>query len=227
MLKIVTATAKAPRKSTPMPTSPQQQARAHTATCGQSWPQLSIEGRQSFNALGQKWTPPTESGKPRVKTTSTGIAVYHALNTQRLQMGLPLLSVAPSMPEAVSQIEAFTVSAFRTGSQSGPFVLNIESTAYTGKIKVLATPALSPGITKINPNHLRQIAILDGLTDGITSLANQYAAYFRAPSAGMQVAISLVPVTDTGFKGVRRLATAVVLVSNDGASSPLTLDDSV
>lgn len=226
MLKIVNSAATAQRKVAPLPTPAQQQARQHTAICSTTWVQLSASDRQSWNNLGQTYSPPTVDGKPRPKTTSTGVAVYKALNTQRLQMGQSLLTSAPQMPEPVVPLGAFTLAAFHTGSQTGAFVFNLESGGYTGQIKVLASPGLSPGITKFRPSQMRQIAILSGLELGNTSLTASYAARFRAPAAGMQIALKLIPISASGFMGVYSFQYATVGVTNAASDSGLTLEKS-
>ena len=65
------------------------------------------------------------------------------------------------------------------------------------------------GIKSFSDKAFKPLGVLAGLGAG-TDLTALYAGKFKTPLAGAKVAIRLVPVTETGFRGARRVVTGVV-----------------
>ncbi len=67
------------------------------------------------------------------------------------------------------------------------------------------------------------IGTLDGLSDGVTDITALYVAKHGAPQAGAMLALQLVPVADTGIRGLPLLVTGLVTALGDPSAAPLHL----
>lgn len=194
-----------------IPTQPhtvsQQNQRTAFAGASQAWRGLTDAQRAGWTALGKQMTHTDSLGQA---STLTGSQAYVALNGT--QGAAAPLSDAPSQPETVTPLPGITLAASRTGSATGAFSLAVQSAAYTGKVQVYASPAVSAGRSHFGTGDYRLLEVVPNLSAGSTSLTAAYVAKYGTPTVGTKIALKLVPCSPSGFKGGASVATAIVSV---------------
>lgn len=199
-LKLVRARYRPQRIRTPF----QQQVTANMSLISRTWRTLSDRQREGWSAFGHTWSPTPG------KSTAKGITVFQALNGVRLNTGLAgILRDAPVQPDFIGKLPAFTVVADRPAataatlvlSDTPTFALSLQSPAFDTPVQILATRPLSPGVSRPKPQDFRPIVLLPALPGTPLSLSDAYAAQFPLPPPGMKLAIQIVPITESGFKG--------------------------
>lgn len=203
-LKLVRAQRRPKRIRTPF----QQQVTANMSLISRTWRTLTDRQREGWIAFGQTWSPTPG------KSTAKGITVFQALNAVRLNTHqADILRYAPVQPDFIGKLPAFTITAARpvpaaatlalsdAPAATPAFALSLQSPAFDTPVQILATRPLSPGISRPKPQDFRPITFLPALSGTPLSLSDAYAAQFPLPPAGMKLAIQIVPVTESGFKG--------------------------
>lgn len=195
------------------PTQPrtvaQDTVRAAFTGSAQAWRGLTEAQRAGWHALGAQVTTTDALGQ---SSTLTGAQMHLALNAVLATTGALPIADAPSQPDALAALPTITLEASRAGGAGGAFSLLVRSTAYAGKVQVFATPAVSAGRNSFGNSSFRLLQVTDGLQNGGTALTDAYVARYGAPTVGSKIAVRLVPVSPSGFKGAKYHATAIVSV---------------
>ncbi len=189
----------------------QDNVRANFTGSAQAWRGLTDAQRAGWNALGAQVTTTDALGQ---SSTLTGAQMHQSLNGVLATTGVSPISDAPSRSEAIAALPTITLEAARAGTASGAFRLFVRSAAYAGQVQVYATPAVSAGRNYFGKSSFRLLAVVDGLTNGGTSLTEAYIAKYGSPTLGAKIAVKLVPVSPSGFKGAKYHATAIVSVGS-------------
>lgn len=199
----LTTTKTTRKRARRLPTPAQSEVTATLSLIARTWRLLTPQQRQNWNALGQQWSP-----NPK-KTTAPGMTVFISLNSVRLLTGqTEILRDAPSQPAPPAPLPPVHITAaypdtatLRPGTLENDFILTLHAAPYDGPVRICATRPLSAGITTYRPQDFIQIGILPAITTPATDLSALYLASRQAPAPGMQIALMLCPLTDTGFKG--------------------------
>ncbi len=192
-------------------TAAQDTVRASFAGSAQAWRGLSETQRAGWHALGAQVTTTDGLGQ---SSTLTGSQMHLALNGVLATTGAAPISDAPSQPEILAALPTVTLEAARAGTAAGAFSLFVRSAAYAGKVQVYATPAVSAGRNYFGKASFRLLEVVDGLLNGGTALTDAYIAKYGTPVLGAKIAVKLVPVSPSGFKGAKYHATAIVSVGS-------------
>ena len=191
-------------------TQAQQQVRAAFSATAQAWRGLTEAQRTAWHGLGVQMTITDSLGQ---SSTLTGSQAHASVNGIRAAAGDNPLSDAPGQPDAVAPLPTITLEAVHTGGAGGPFVLRVHSDAYSGRVLIAATPAVSAGRDFFGKSAFRLIQTTETLTAGATVITAAYVARYGTPAPGTKIAVRLVPVSANGFKGASYFATAIVGVS--------------
>lgn len=192
-------------------TTAQTNVRASFTGSAQSWRGLSDAQRAAWTALGKQVTTTDALGQ---SSTLTGAQIHLGLNGVLATVGASPIADAPSQPETVAALPAITLEASRAGGASGALSVFVRSSVYAGKVQVYATPAVSAGRTYFGDAGFRLLQAVDGLTSGGTDITAAYTAKYGAPALGAKIAVKLVPISPSGFKGAKYHATAIVSVGS-------------
>ncbi len=197
------------------PTQPRSAAqdtvRSSFTGSAQAWRGLSETQRAGWQALGTQVKTTDSLGQ---SSTLTGAQMHLSLNTVLATTGASPISDAPSQPETLAALPTITLDAARAGTATGAFSLFIRSAAYAGKVQVYATPAVSAGRNYFGKSSFRLLTVVDGLLNGGTSVTAAYTAKYGTPALGAKIAVKLVPVSPSGFKGAKYHATAIVSIGS-------------
>lgn len=195
------------------PTQPrtpaQDSVRAAFTGSAQAWRGLSEAQRAGWRALGAQVTTTDSLGQ---SSTLTGAQMHLSLNAVLATTGASPIQDAPSQPESLAALPAITLEAARAGGPNGAFSLLVRSTAYAGKVQVYATPPVSAGRSAFGSSGFRLLEVADGLQNGGTAITDAYAAKYGPPTLGSKIAVRLVPVSPSGFKGAKYHASAIVSI---------------
>ncbi len=197
------------------PTQPrtvaQDSVRASFTGSAQAWRGLTEAQRAGWHALGAQVTTTDALGQ---SSTLTGAQTHLALNGVLATTGALPISDAPSQPETFAALPTITLEAAHAGTASGAFSVFVRSVAYAGKVQVYATPAVSAGRNYFGKSGFRLLEVIDGLTNGGTDLTAAYTAKYGTPGLGAKIAVKLVPISPSGFKGAKYHATAIVSIGS-------------
>jgi len=189
----------------------QDNVRASFTGSAQAWRGLTEAQRAGWHALGAQVTTTDALGQ---SSTLTGSQMHLALNGVLATTGASPISDAPSQPGVIAALPTITLEAARVGTASGAFSLFVRSAAYAGKVQVYATPAVSAGRNYFGKSSFRLLTVVDGLTNGGTPLTEAYVAKYGSSALGAKIAVMLVPVSPSGFKGAKYHATAIVSIGS-------------
>jgi len=192
-------------------TAAQDNVRASFTGSAQAWRGLTEAQRAGWHALGAQVKTTDALGQ---SSTLTGAQMHLALNGVLSTMGASPIADAPSQPETIAALPTVTLEAARAGTASGAFSLFVRSAAYAGKVQVYATPAVSAGRNYFGKSGFRLLTVADGLVNGGTAITDAYIAKYGAPALGAKIAVKLMPVSPSGFKGAKYHATAIVSVGS-------------
>ncbi len=193
---------------TPNPaTTAQRAVRNAFSNSAQTYRTLSQAQQNGWISLGAQMSKLDDLGATRVLS---GNQAFSALNNTLQNLGLPLLMDPPNRPMPPTPLPEFTLVAERDAGSGSEFSLVVQSDAYTGKIIVKATRAVSPGVNKFKKSAFRQIEVVPGLSAGSTSLTAGYMALYGPPPLGEKIALELTPVSNSGFKGSPTLVYTIV-----------------
>lgn len=186
-------------------TNAQQIARNRLSGLSSAWKGLTQEQRYSWNSAVLDFQKTDVFGD--IKTPS-GFNLHQKLNNNLLAVGEAALAVAPAS-EAVDSFDSLSVAADTTaGTLLATFSPAI---AADHKVKVFATPAVSPGKQFVQ-NQYRLITVLDdSMLTGLDLAAVYEAKFGPIGAAGQKIAVSFVQVnTNTGQEGVPISSYAVI-----------------
>lgn len=192
-------------------TTAQGNVRAAFTGSAQAWRGLTDAQRAGWHTLGAQVKTTDALGQ---SSTLTGAQVHLALNGVLATVGTSPISDAPSQPEALAALPPITLEAARQGTAAGAFSLLVHSTAYGGKVQVYVTPAVSAGRSYFGKSGFRLLTVVDGLVNGSTAVTDAYIAKYGTPALGAKIAVKLVPVSPSGFKGAGHQATAIVSIGS-------------
>jgi len=187
----------------------QTAVRSAFAATSKDWRALTEDQRTAWHSLGRQMTVTDSLGG---KAPLTGSQAYASLNGIVATFGGSPLSDAPGTPDSIAALPTITLVAARTGSATGAFTLAVQSAAYTGKVQVYASPAVSAGRNTFGKGAYRLLEVVDGLSAGSTSLTAAYVAKYGTPAVGTKIAVKLVAVSANGFRGGKVIAVAVVAI---------------
>lgn len=197
------------------PTQPrtmaQDNVRAAFTGSAQAWRSLTDAQRAGWHALGAQVKTTDALGQ---SSTLTGAQAHLALNAVLATVGASPIADAPSQPEASAALPAITLEAARQGTAAGVFSLFVRSAAYGGKVQVYASRAVSAGRSYFGNSDFRLLQVVDGLVNGGTQVTDAYIAKYGTPALGAKIAVKLVPVSPSGFKGADYQATAIVSIGS-------------
>ncbi len=191
-----------------IPTPYQSDSQAQQARVAQAWATTTPIQRIGWRALGMQMAPKN----PQSKLASlTGQQAFCSCNGVRLSCGeTDMMMDAPLLWAAPPPLPSFLLIATRTTSPGLPFVVQLQSDGYDGMAQIFATAAQSAGTDFPTASRYRYLGAetLSG-TDPI-SITGLYLDRFRAADAGQTLFVKLVPVSDSGFRGAARYASAPV-----------------
>ncbi len=136
-----------------------------------------------------------------------GFQAFLKVNTTLAALGEDFVMEAPGTVDAPPMLPP--VLLLTAGGEGGSFRLTLDAPGYAGRVLVQGASPVLAGIEVFSDKAFKPLGVLDGLGAG-TDLTGLYVGKFKTPLAGAKVAIRLVPVTETGFRGVERVVTGVV-----------------
>lgn len=185
-------------------TSFQNTVRARLTSLSQAWRGLTDVQREGWNAAVSQFSRTDIFGDIR---NPSGVNLYQRLNNNLLAVGEAAIDDVPAVAE-VEVVDLIGITAVRL-----PQALSIDLSAAvpaTSKVKVFATPSLSPGINFVSSEY-RQIGFLDVDSPTPVDLLALYTARFGdlVQNQKVFVAIEFVNI-DTGQTSTRQSISTIV-----------------
>lgn len=191
------------------PVNPQSVAqmaiRNRLAGISSAWAALTAAQRAAWNSAVGSYAKTNIFGD---LINPTGFQLHQVLNNNLLICGEAVIT-APPVPEAVAAFTSMTVAA---AAGAGTMTLTYApAIAATEKVKVYATPGVSPGISFVKSEY-RLIGVFATADASPLALKTAYEAKFGAiPAAGLKVFVKAIHVsTDTGQAGTTLSASCIV-----------------
>ena len=185
-------------------TSRQSLVRGRFGSLSSQWRLLTQGQRDSFTAASVNFPRTNRIGDTILLA---GNALFVSLNTSLLNVGLPIITAAPS-PQGVTE---FVIDDFNAFSDVALELMNVSATAIDPllqdvmKVEVFATAPVSAGISNVT-SLFRQIAVFDGnqfIAGENLSILEDYKDVFGAFTTGSRIGVKLLPVNSvTGESGV-------------------------
>lgn len=168
--------------------------------------------QSSWAVLAGQTAQTNELGMPS-KVGAYALFVQHGI-TQTNAGGQPH-TTAPAAPVPAPPLPLVMLS--NTYSQGALSLTLFASTPFAGRVIVYAArPALASN-NLYKKGAFKVIGSLPSLVQGGNSISALYAAKYRVPSAGYEVAVKLVGVTSHGFRTSEMLLTNIVGASAQAA----------
>jgi len=188
-------------------TTYQLNARSRLAGLSSAWRALTGDQRLAWNTVVDHFARTDIFGDLR---NPSGFNLHQKLNNNLLNIGESVIT-DPPLPEAV---DAFSSMSFTIENTVESLSITFADAIAVGhKVIVLATPAISPGISFVKSEY-RQIAILDNTATSPYDALAEYKAKFGAIGAtDMKVFIAMKQVNiATGQAGLVIAASALITV---------------
>jgi len=190
-------------------TTYQLNVRNRLAGLSTAWRALTDVQRLAWNTVVDHFAKTDIFGDLR---NPSGFNLHQKLNNNLLNVGESVITTPP-LPEAV---DAFSSMSFTVENTVESLDITFaDAIAEDHKAVLLATPAISPGISFVKSEY-RQIAVLDSTKTSPYSALTEYNAKFGAIGAtGMKVFIKMFLVnTNTGQAGLAIAASALITVGS-------------
>ncbi len=196
----------------PIVSPAQSRNRQNTAMLGQLW-------SESTTLTKNGWQQTAQQINIRDKRTGrkslTAYSTYVFLNRILLSCGINPLASAPQtlVPAAALPLnlalEATTTPA--SGQNGfGTFALMLRTSPYPAYCQVYSTkPSLANKPVRPGSGFVL-LGALDSIPPGGVNIADLYLAKFGMPTSGAQIAVQIVPVSQTGLRGAPMLLQAIV-----------------
>lgn len=179
----------------------QSLARGRFGALSSAWRSLTQGARDSWTAATNSFPRINRLGKTVILS---GNALYTSLNSNLLDVGLPQLEFAPTpvgVTEFITEINTLDFNGVSTDIDLN-FTAIEQDRATDMKIKIFATPPVSPGVSNVNSLY-KEIAVVDGLVGTFNvDLVAEYTGIFGQPPVGSKVGFKAFPVASaSGEKG--------------------------
>lgn len=156
----------------------------------------------------------------------TAYSAYVFINRILLSCGMSALTSAPQtlVPAAALPLnlalEATTTPA--SGQNGfGTFTLLLLAGVYPASVQIFGTKPTLAGKPVRPGSGFVLLGTLDGIPSGGMNITDLYLAKFGMPAPGAQIALQLIPICQTGMRGVPMLVEAIV---DDPAQAALSGD---
>ena len=174
----------------------QMQARSILASLSQMWQTLTDSQRSGWNEAVKEWGTTDIFGD--IKKPS-GINLFVKLNSNLLNVGIPILSDVPAKSEVPAVIVLDATYTISTDNISIIFNNGLAN-GYIGLVR--ATPKLSAGVSFVK-SEFRVIGYNNVVLDNLT-LGNAYSARFGIPSVGDNIYVNIQLVLSSGQKTIEQ-----------------------
>lgn len=175
----------------------------------QNWKSLTDTQREAWTQLAQLVPLRNSQGVPIILT---GHLYYVRFNLTRRSVSLARLDTAPPNVEQPPSSSSLTLALI-----SGPAAMNVTPVAVDGSANnffaVYATQILSPGVSFIDQSKYRLIDEVAGNVATPFAILPAYETVFGAGwqnMIGMQIAVKLLGISDTGFEGESVETSAII-----------------
>jgi len=189
-------------------TSYQAGSRSRLSARSQAWRGLTEAQRAAWNAAVQDYSKTDIFGDNQIPS---GFNLYQKLNNNLVNIGESAIT-NPPLPQDIINFTSLSVAAeVAVGSLTLTFAAAI---AATEKIKLFATPAISPGISFVK-SEFRQIDVLDSNDSSPYDAISAWESRFGELSqTGSKIFVKLVPVSvASGQEGIGLIASCIITAS--------------
>jgi len=189
-------------------TSYQAGSRSRFSARSQAWRGLTEAQRAAWNAAVQDYSKTDIFGDNQIPS---GFNLYQKLNNNLVNIGESALTNPPLPQDIINFTSLSVTSEVAVGSVTVTFAAAI---AVTEKVKLFATPAVSPGISFVK-SEFRQIAVLDSTdTSPYAALADWESRFGELTQTGSKIFVKLVPVSvASGQEGIGLIASCIITAS--------------
>ncbi len=197
----------------PRPLNPQTRL---AQQAGQNWAMMSVSERASWGILAAQLNQATTMGLPGRKV---GYSTYFAHLCACTAMNVAPPTTAPTK----SGVPALTGLFVITNYIAGVFSLKLfTDTGYDGPVVVYATPPLLPNRRIYVSTPRIRLASFPSLpeTAAFVDVTAEYLAVYYPPEVGYQIALEVLPMSATGFRGVPVTVSSVITSSPDSEFAP-------
>ncbi len=189
-------------------TAAQTLVRARLAARSQEWRDLTAAQRSSWNSVVGDYARTDVFGDLK---NPSGFNLYQRLNNNLVNIGESVLS-SPPIPQDVANFTSVSLAVL-----TGTPAVNITfapAIAATEKVKLFATPPLSPGVSFVK-SEFRQIDVLTNADTSVHDAVAEYNAVFGSVgTTGQKIFVKLVPVSvASGQEGIGIIASAISTAS--------------